>query len=86
MINLKLQAFCDGNCYAKATHFKAQLLTSPLWLRDLEEDVYFEILEDETTTLHGVTVSFAAVDLSDDSEDENNVDGTEKINTNAVNS
>ncbi|CAL8118386.1 unnamed protein product [Orchesella dallaii] len=65
------KSFCCGQCYAKAMHFMAQLLTSPLWIRDMEDDVEFEVLEDsETKELHGLTVNFSSVNLSDESEDE----------------
>jgi hypothetical protein len=65
------KAFCNGKCYAKARHFKAQLLTSPLWLRDMEEDVQCIILEDdETKELHGISVALTSVKLDDDSEPE----------------
>jgi len=71
------KAFCGGRCYAKASHFKAQLLTSPLWLRDLEEDVHFELLEDsEAKELHGISVALTSIKLSEDSESEEELGDT----------
>ena len=76
------KSFCSPKCYAKASHFKAQLLTSPLWLRDMEEDVHFEILEDEDTKeLHGLAVALTSVKLPDDSSDSEEEADRETANT-----
>ncbi|XP_069668706.1 putative RNA polymerase II subunit B1 CTD phosphatase RPAP2 [Periplaneta americana] len=36
--------FCSNQCYKASTYLKAQLLTSPLWLRDKEEIPQFKTL------------------------------------------
>ncbi|ODM95242.1 putative RNA polymerase II subunit B1 CTD phosphatase RPAP2 [Orchesella cincta] len=80
------KSFCSGKCYAKSSHFTSQLLTSPLWIRDMEDDVEFEILEDsETKELHGLTVTFSNVNLSDESdEDDEDTKKDSSANTDSV--
>jgi hypothetical protein len=64
-----LQAFCSSGCFAKSTHFKNQLLVSPLWLRDEEKEtndnINFEILEDDVQ-LHGLVVNVTGLKLTDE--------------------
>lgn len=36
--------FCSSDCYRATSYLKAQLLTGPLWLRDLEEIPEFKLL------------------------------------------
>lgn len=80
------QSFCSSDCYAKSTHFKQQLLISPLWMRDDkngETAVTFHILEDNVQ-LHGVIVNVTGLKLTDEdkekdsesrsSEDDNKAD------------
>jgi len=64
------KAYCSAKCYARTTHFKKQLLISPLWMRDEErETASFEILNDETE-LHGLSVNITGLNLGDDDEKE----------------
>lgn len=46
----------------------------------MEENVQFEILDDtETTALHGLSVALTAVNLSDESEEEHDLEGDEEV-------
>lgn len=65
------QGYCSSQCYAKSTHFKKQLLLSPLWLREeeldkLEEESTFQILgDDDDAQLHGLVVNITGLELTD---------------------
>ncbi|XP_059617732.1 putative RNA polymerase II subunit B1 CTD phosphatase RPAP2 homolog [Phlebotomus argentipes] len=37
--------FCSNQCFRASNYIKAQLLTSPLWLRDVEDIPVFKVLE-----------------------------------------
>jgi hypothetical protein len=68
-MNINLKHFCSAKCFARAMHFKRQILTSPLWLRDEDpverQETTFELLKDDTE-LHGLRVNLTGLKLSDD--------------------
>ncbi|GAB0099355.1 Putative RNA polymerase II subunit B1 CTD phosphatase RPAP2 homolog [Sergentomyia squamirostris] len=39
--------FCSNNCFKASNYLKVQLLTSPLWLRDVEDIPEFKLLKIE---------------------------------------
>jgi len=67
--------FCSSPCFTTWTHFKAQMMTSPLWLRDEEPTPTFTIYEpnSDKDLLHGVLVKLQDVSL-DDAEPEKDSD------------
>lgn len=43
----KRKNFCSATCYTASDYILEQMLTSPLWLRDIEEHQEYKILPDE---------------------------------------
>lgn len=73
-----LKNFCSDACYHSSTHFKSQLLTSPLWSRDDEVVPHFNLLLNSAKGLKGEEVDIIQlaqpeVDKEEEAEEEENL-------------
>jgi len=71
-----LKNFCSDACYHSSTHFKNQLLTSPLWSRDDEIAPHFNLLLNSSKGLKGeevdvIQLAHPEVDREEAEEEEN---------------
>ena len=67
----RVKNFCSYSCYTSAEYLMAQMLTSPLWLREQEEIPQFNLKPKDKSRVSrppGVEVDFVRVVLPDDAE------------------
>lgn len=60
--------FCSDICFSASNHFKNQLLTSPLWMRNKEKMPTFEVNLALTKGLRGDDISLIAAAVTDEDD------------------
>ncbi|XP_015607469.1 putative RNA polymerase II subunit B1 CTD phosphatase RPAP2 [Cephus cinctus] len=80
----KRKNFCSSRCYGAANYLLEQLLTSPLWLREIEQIPKFQLLplnHDICKGVPGEIVDLGIINLEIETDKESNIAPTAEIET-----